>query len=72
MAIIIVFLMLASSLLAMVQTVQDGEGPSQDTRLVQGGGLGMSPVQSTDQGGQGEWDGAHDASPTSLMKPCWT
>ena len=42
MAIIIVFLMLASSLLAMVQTVQDGEGPSQDTRLVQGGGLGMS------------------------------
>ncbi|MEC7504624.1 MAG: hypothetical protein VX524_05050, partial [Candidatus Thermoplasmatota archaeon] len=62
MAIIIVFLMLASSLLAMVQTVQDGEGPSQDTRLVQGGGLGMSSVQSTDQGGQGEWDGAHDAS----------
>ena len=62
MAIIIVFLMLASSLLAMVQTVQDGDGPSQDTRLVQGGGLGMSPVQSTDQGGQGEWDGAHDAS----------
>ena len=62
MAIIIVFLMLASSLLAMVQTVQDGDGTSQDTRLVQGGGLGMSPVQSTDQGGQGEWDGAHDAS----------
>ncbi|MEC8167825.1 MAG: hypothetical protein VX052_02310, partial [Candidatus Thermoplasmatota archaeon] len=62
MAIIIVFLMLASSLLAMVQTVQDGNGTSQDTRLVQGGGLGMSPVQSTDQGGQGEWDGAHDAS----------
>ncbi|MEC7625629.1 MAG: hypothetical protein VX422_01655, partial [Candidatus Thermoplasmatota archaeon] len=62
MAIIIVFLMLASSLLAMVQTVQDGDGPSQDTRLVQGGGLGMSSVQSTDQGGQGEWDGAHDAS----------
>ncbi|MEC7504106.1 MAG: hypothetical protein VX524_02400, partial [Candidatus Thermoplasmatota archaeon] len=51
MAIIIVFLMLASSLLAMVQTVQDGDGPSQDTRLVQGGGLGMSSVQSTDQGG---------------------
>ena len=61
MAIIIVFLMLASSLLAIVQTVHEGEGPARDTQLVQGGGLGMSPVQSTDQGGQGGWDGAHDA-----------
>ena len=61
MAIIIVFLMLASSLLAIVQTVHDGESPTRDTQLVQAGGLSMSPVQSTDQGGQGGWDGAHDA-----------
>ena len=53
MAIIIVFLMLASTLLAIVQTVHEDEGTARDTQLVQGGGLGMSPVQSTDQGGQG-------------------
>ena len=62
MAIIIVFLMLASTLLAIVQTVHEDEGAARDTQLVQGGGLGMSPVQSTDQGGQGGWDGAHDAN----------
>ena len=53
MAIIIVFLMLASTLLAIVQTVHEDEGTARDTQLVQGGGLGRSPVQSTDQGGQG-------------------
>ena len=53
MAIIIVFLMLASSLLAIVQTIHDGPEATNDTQLVQGGSLGMSPVQSTDQGGQG-------------------
>jgi hypothetical protein len=60
MAIIIVFLMLASSLLAIVQTVQDQPEPSKATRLVEGGGLGLTPVQSTDQGGQGGWEGWQD------------
>ena len=60
MAIIIVFLMLASSLLAIVQTVQDQPEPSRATRLVEGGNVGMTPVQSTDQGGQGGWEGAQD------------
>ena len=61
MAITIVFLMLASSLLAIVQTVHDGPESAKQTQLVQGGSLGMTPVQSTDQGGQGNWDGVHDA-----------
>ena len=61
MAIIIVFLMLASSLLAIVQTVHDGPESSRATQLVDGGSLGMTPVQSTEQGGQGGWDGVHDS-----------
>ena len=52
MAITIVFLMLASSLLALVQTVHDGPETTKQTQLVQGGSLGMTPVQSTDQGGR--------------------
>ena len=61
MAIIIVFLMLASSLLAIVQTVHDGPEATKATQLVDGGSLGMTPIQSTDQGGQGGWDGVHDS-----------
>ena len=30
------------------------------TQMVDGDSIGMTPVQSTDQGGQGGWDGAHD------------
>jgi hypothetical protein len=51
MAIVIVFLMLASSLLAMVQSVQDQAELPTSTRLVEGGSIGMIPVQFMDQGG---------------------
>jgi len=61
-AIVLVFLMLASSLLAIAQTVNDGPESSKNTQFVEGGSLGMTPVQSTDQGGQGGWDGQHDAN----------
>ncbi len=61
-AIILVFLMLASSLLAIAQTVNDGPESNKNTQFVEGGSLGMTPVQSTDQGGQGGWDGQHDAN----------
>ena len=60
MAIIIVFLMLASSLLAIVQTVHDQPDAPKATQLVDGGSIGMTPVQSTDQGGQGGWEGGQD------------
>jgi len=60
MAIVLVFLMLTSSLLAIVQGVQDQPETSRATRLVDGGGIGYTPVQSTDQGGQGGWEGAND------------
>ena len=76
MAITIVFLMLASSLLALVQTVHDGPETTKQTQLVQGGSLGMTPVQSTDQGGQGNWDGVHDAgldpAHEALSSMMWT
>ena len=51
----IVLLMITSTWLAMITSIsQDFE---QDTRLVDADPLAMSPVQSTDQGGQGEWNG---------------
>ena len=51
----IVLLMITSTWLAMIASIsQDFE---QDTRLVDADPLAMSPVQSTDQGGQGEWNG---------------
>ena len=65
MAIVIVFLMLASSLLAMVQSVQDQAELPTSTRLVEGGSIGMTPVQSTDQGGQGGWEGSNDGGLTA-------
>ena len=42
MAIIIVFLMLASSLLAIVQTVHDQPDAPKATQLVDGGSIGMT------------------------------
>jgi len=53
MAIVLVFLMLTSSLLAIVQSVQDQPETPRATRFVDGAGIGYAPVQSTDQGGQG-------------------
>ncbi|NDG47054.1 MAG: hypothetical protein EBY37_08155, partial [Flavobacteriia bacterium] len=52
--------MLTSSLLAIVQSVQDQPENPRATRLVDGAGIGYTPVQSTDQGGQGGWEGAND------------
>ena len=60
MAVVIVFLMLTSSLLAFVQAVSDVEEPEAATRFVQGDSVGQSLAQSTDQGGQGGWNGVHD------------
>ena len=63
MAIIIVFLMVTSSLVSLAQTFQNGDENPTVTRLIKGGGIGLTPVQSTDQGGQGGWDGGLDALP---------
>ena len=71
MAIIIVFLMLASSLLAMVQTVQDGDGLARHA-LVQGGGLGMSPFSPPTRVARANGTAPTMPVSTSLMKPCWT
>ena len=60
MAIVLVFLMLTSSLLAIVQSIQDPSETQMETRLVDGAGIGYTPVQSTDQGGQGGWEGSND------------
>jgi hypothetical protein len=76
MAFIIVFLMLASSLLAIVQTVVDQPEATRETRLVEGGNIGMTPVQSTDQGGQGGWHGSQDVglglAHEALSNMMWT
>lgn len=60
MAMVIVFLMLTSSLLAFVQAINDGEEPTTQTRLVEGDTIGQSLAQSTYQAGQGSWNGAQD------------
>ena len=60
MAMVIVFLMLTSSLLAFVQAINDGEEPTTQTRLVEGDTIGQSLAQSTYQAGQGSWTGAQD------------
>ena len=76
MAIIIVFLMLASSLLAIVQTVHDQPTSTRATQMVDGDSIGMTPVQSTDQGGQGGWEGAQDGgmglAHEALSNMMWT
>ena len=59
-ALTLVFLMLASSLLALVEGILEQDAPERETRLVTGGGLGLSLAQSTDQGGQGGWEGGND------------
>ena len=76
MAIIIVFLMLASSLLAIVQTVHDQPTSTRATQMVDGDSIGMTPVQSTDQGGQGGWEGTQDGgmglAHEALSNMMWT
>ena len=57
----IVLLMITSTWLAMITSIsQDFEV---DTELIDADPLSMSPVQSTDQGGQGEWN---NGMPTHL------
>ena len=49
----LVLLMITSTWLAMITSI--GQEYEPDTDLVDADPLAMSPVQSTDQGGQGEW-----------------
>ena len=52
MSLTIIFLMISSPLLALVQP-DNGEQGTSETMLVKGQLIGQSPAQSTDQGGQG-------------------
>ena len=54
-AVTIVLLMITSTWLAMIADLSEPSSP--DTQLVDGKALALSEAQSTDQGGQGEWDG---------------
>jgi len=60
MAMIIVFLMLTSTLLAFVQGINDGDESTTETRLIEGDTIGQSLAQSTYQAGQGSWNGPQD------------
>jgi len=59
MSLTIIFLMISSPLLALVQP-DDGEQGTSETTLVKGQLIGQSPAQSTDQGGQGGWVGQQE------------
>ena len=76
MAVILVFLMLASSLLAIVQGMTETQDAPLQHRMIQGGSVDMASAQSTDQGGQGGWEGNHDGgfslAHEALMDMMWS
>ena len=59
MSLTIVFLMLTSTLLAVVQDFS-AEDETETIGFVEGQRIGQSIAQSTAQGGQGDWNGDHD------------
>ena len=60
MSLTIVFLMITSPLLSLVQP-DSFEQSSPDTIFVEGQLIGQAPAQSTDQGGQGGWSGYQES-----------
>ena len=60
MSLTIIGLLLASTMLIVVQDFSFEE-PTKEVVFTEGDQITLSPVQSTDQGGQGSWDGAQDA-----------
>ena len=60
MSLTIVFLMITSPLLSLVQP-DSFEQNSPETVFVEGQLIGQSPAQSTDQGGQGGWSGYQES-----------
>ena len=59
MSLTIIFLMISSPLLTLVQP-DNGEQETSEKMLVKGQLIGQSPAQSTDQGGQGGWVGQQE------------
>lgn len=75
-AVLLVFLMLASTMLAIVEGISQQESPAPETALVTGGSLGMSLAQDISQTGQGTWEGGNDGGMTlgheALSNIMWT
>ncbi|MCH1540965.1 MAG: DUF4129 domain-containing protein [Candidatus Poseidonia sp.] len=76
MASVIVFLMLTTSMMALVMAFSQADAPPRATTFVDGGEIDMTAAQSTDQGGQGGWmgaqHGAHTESHEALSNMMWS